>query len=120
MGIASQAAQSAVSVSDREKGTTAMEKEQILETLKSSFLFNFRTGNVMVDTVVTGLIIMFSTYLFNLGSDLCKNLDYKHWLRWYRVKDRAQITMLDCLTAEISELSEVPIQEPENVCYDYN
>ena len=70
-----------------------MEKEQILETLKSSFLFNFRTGNVMVDTFVTGLIIMFSTYLFNLGSDLCKNLDYKHWLRWYRVKDRAQITI---------------------------
>jgi hypothetical protein len=125
-----------------------MEKEQILETLKSSFLFNFRTGNVMVDTFVTGLIIMFSTYLFNLGSDLFKNLDYKHWLRWYTMKDRAQITIsgrklqgadntrleystnffavlyqikkLDCLTAEISQLSEVPIQEPENVCYDYN
>ena len=47
-----------------------MDQTQILETLKSNFLFNFRTGNVMVDTFVTGLIIMLSTYLLNLSNNL--------------------------------------------------
>ena len=36
---------------DAVEGTVGgMEIEEILETLKSSFLFNFRTGNVVVDT----------------------------------------------------------------------
>ena len=47
-----------------------MDQTQILETLKSNFLFNFRTGNVMVDTFVTGIIIMLSTYLLNMSNNL--------------------------------------------------
>ena len=38
--------------------------------IKSSFLFNFQTGNVIVDTFLTGMIIMLSTYLFNLTERL--------------------------------------------------
>ena len=47
-----------------------------LETLKSSLLFNFRTGNVALDTIMTGLIICLSTYLMNLASRL-QQLDYR-------------------------------------------
>ena len=62
-----------------------MDQAQILETLKSNFLFNFRTGNVMVDTVVTGLIIMMSTYLLNLSQQLF-TIDWSGWMtkRWKR------------------------------------
>jgi len=124
-----------------------MDQTQILETLKSNFLFNFRTGNVMVDTFVTGLIIMLSTYLLNLSNNLF-NFDWSSWLgNWSLTKEARivisgrklqgshqtrleystnffailhQIKKLDCVEADIRELSEVPIQEPDQVSYDYD
>ena len=36
------------------------------ETIKSCFLFNFSTGNVVIDTFITGLVIYISTYLMGL------------------------------------------------------
>ena len=124
-----------------------MEQTQILETLKSNFLFNFRTGNVMVDTFVTGLIIMLSTYLLNLSNNLF-NCDWSSWIgNWHLAKEARivisgrklqgshqtrleystnffailhQIKKLDCVEADIKELSEVPIQEPDQVSYDYD
>jgi len=124
-----------------------MDQTQILETLKSNFLFNFRTGNVMVDTFVTGLIIMLSTYLLNLSNNLF-SFDWSSWFGNLSLKKEArivisgrklqgshqtrleystnffailhQIKKLDCVEADIRELSEVPIQEPDQVSYDYD
>jgi hypothetical protein len=124
-----------------------MDQTQILETLKSNFLFNFRTGNVMVDTFVTGLIIMLSTYMLNLSNNLF-NFDWSSWIgNWHLAKEARivisgrklqgshqtrleystnffailhQIKKLDCVEADIKELSEVPIQEPDQVSYDYD
>merc|ERR1712038_2211928 len=124
-----------------------MDQTQILETLKSNFLFNFRTGNVMVDNFVTGLIIMLSTYLLNLSNNLF-NFDWSSWFgNWSLTKEARimisgrklqgshqtrleystnffailhQIKKLDCVEADIRELSEVPIQEPDQVSYDYD
>ena len=124
-----------------------MDQTQILETLKSNFLFNFRTGNVMVDTFVTGLIIMLSTYLLNLSNNLT-NFNWNSWFgNWHLAKEARivisgrklqgshqtrleystnffailhQIKKLDCVEADIKELSEVPIQEPDQVSYDYD
>jgi hypothetical protein len=124
-----------------------MDQTQILETLKSNFLFNFRTGNVMVDTIVTGLIIMLSTYLLNLSNNLF-NFDWSSWFGNLSLTKEArivisgrklqgtnqtrleystnffailhQIKKLDCVEADIRELSEVPIQEPDQVSYDYD
>ena len=36
------------------------------DTLKKSLLFAFRTGNVVVDTFITALVICISTYLIGL------------------------------------------------------
>jgi len=123
-----------------------MDDHQLLETIKSSFLFNFRTGNVMLDTFLTGLIIMFSTYVLTAFKDASSLLDYQSLKRWIRTKPvTAKITIsgkklqgtdntrleystnffavlfkikqLNCVTAGISELSEVPIQEPGDVDY---
>merc|ERR1712004_537415 len=124
-----------------------MDQTQILETLKSNFLFNFRTGNVMVDTFVAGIIIMLSTYLLNMSNNLF-NFDWSSWFSNLNLKREArivisgrklqgshqtrleystnffailhQIKKLDCVEAEIRELSEVPIQEPDQVSYDYD
>ena len=124
-----------------------MDQTQILETLKSNFLFNFRTGNVMVDTFVTGIIIMLSTYLLNMSNNLF-NFDWNSWFSNLNLKREArivisgrklqgshqtrleystnffailhQIKKLDCVEADIRELSEVPIQEPDQVSYDYD
>merc|ERR1712004_936808 len=124
-----------------------MDQTQILETLKSNFLFNFRTGNVMVDTFVTGIIIMLSTYLLNMSNNLF-NFDWNSWFSNLNLKREArivisgrklqgshqtrleystnffailhQIKKLDCVEADIRELSEVPIQEPGQVSYDYD
>ena len=124
-----------------------MDQTQILETLKSNFLFNFRTGNVMVDTIVTGLIIMLSTYLLNASNKLF-SFDWSDWMGSWRLSREArivisgrklqgshntrleystnffailhQIKKLDCVEADIMELSEVPIQEPDQVSYDYD
>jgi len=125
-----------------------MDDQQIIETLKSSFLFNFRTGNVMIDTFVTGLIIMMSTYIFNMINNIFNNCDLKSMFKWYTIKDQAkiiisgkklqgvdntrleystnffavlyQIKKLSCVEADIHELSEVPIEEPSDVSYDYD
>lgn len=52
------------------------------ETLKSSFLFNFRTGNVVVDTIITGLVIYLTTYLMGVISHL-SYIDWKEKIcRW--------------------------------------
>ena len=50
----------------------------ILETLKSSLLFNFHTGNAVLDTFVTGIIICVSTYLMTLASKL-QDVDFREW-----------------------------------------
>jgi len=125
-----------------------MDDQQIIETLKSSFLFNFRTGNVMIDTFVTGMIIMLSTYFFNMFNNLFRNSDWKALFNWYTLKNQAkivisgkklqgtdstrleystnffavlyQIKKLDCVKSDIHELSEVPIQEPTEVSYHYD
>jgi len=124
-----------------------MDEAQVLETLKSSFLFNFRTGNVMVDTMVTGHIILLSTYILNFF----KSLFDKDWIsllgNWKEARESKivisgrklqgnrdtrleystnffailhQIKKLNCVEAEIRELSEVPIQKPDCVSYNYD
>ena len=60
-----------------------MDDHQLLETIKSSFLFNFRTGNVMLDTFLTGLIIMFSTYVLTAFKDASSILDYQRYVTYY-------------------------------------
>ena len=60
-----------------------MDDHQLLETIKSSFLFNFRTGNVMLDTFLTGLIIMFSTYVLTAFKDASSILDYQRCVTYY-------------------------------------
>merc|ERR1711988_1628329 len=121
----------------------------ILETLKSSFLFNFRTGNVMIDTMVTGIIIMLSTYFLNIFNTLISKLDFSELSRrWMSGKSQSKITIsgkklqgtdstrlqystnffavlyqikkLNCVTSEINELSEIPVEEPDGVSYDYD
>merc|ERR1719245_2001968 len=125
-----------------------MDQHQTLETIKSSFLFNFRTGNVMLDTMVT-IIIMLSTYLLNIFNNLFSKFDIntltKMWLTGKSVSKITisgkklqgtnstrlqystnffavlyQIKKLNCVTSDISELSEVPVEEPDNVSYDYD
>merc|ERR1712061_95264 len=126
-----------------------MDQHQTLETIKSSFLFNFRTGNVMVDTLVTGIIIMLSTYLLNIFNTLISKLDLSELSRkWMSGKSQSKITIsgkklqgtnstrlqystnffavlyqikkLNCVSSQISELSEVPVEEPDGVSYDYD
>merc|ERR1711936_235950 len=126
-----------------------MDQHQTLETIKSSFLFNFRTGNVMIDTMVTGLIIMLSTYLLNVFNSLIGKLDLSELAnRWMSGRSQSKITIsgkklqgtnstrlqystnffavlyqikkLNCVSSQISELSEVPVEEPDGVSYDYD
>jgi len=125
-----------------------MDQHQTLETIKSSFLFNFRTGNVMIDTMVTGLIIMLSTYLLNMFNTLISKLDLSELTKNWSGKSVSKITIsgkklqgtnstrlqystnffavlyqikkLNCVSSEITELSEVPVEEPDNVSYDYD
>ena len=102
----------------------------------------------MVDTFVTGLIIMLSTYIFNMFNNVFKNRDWTGMFNWYTAKNQAkivisgkklqgadttrleystnffailyQIKKLDCVKSDIYELSEVPIQEPTEVSYCYD
>ena len=126
-----------------------MDDTEILETLKSSFMFNFRTGNVMIDTLVTGLVIMLSTYFLNMFNKLWRNLSLSAFFNKYaNVKNQAkivisgkklqgdngtrleystnffavlyQIKKLDSVQSDIFELSEVPIQEPSDNRCDYD
>jgi len=120
---------------------------QMIETLKSSFLFNFRTGNVMIDTMLTGFIIMFSTYIFNFANRIFSGdlSFFGKFVQWDFKKKASiivsgkklqgdrdtrleystnffailhQIKKLDCISSEINELSEIPIQEPRYVNYN--
>ena len=114
-----------------------MDHLQLIETVKSSLLFSFRTGNVLIDTIVTGIIIMFATKLVRIFNYLV-DLDYwsfmKPVLRRKRkskilivgriYKDESavhldysqnfyavlnQLRKLDLATAGISKLSEIPL-----------
>ena len=112
----------------------------ILETLKSSLLFNFHTGNAVFDTFVTGIIICLSTYLMSLTGKL-QEFDFREWFEYLRGNTDAyneitisgkkmegarstrcnysttfhallyQIKKLDCGTANISKLSEIQLDE---------
>ena len=110
------------------------------ETLKSSMLFNFRTGNVVVDTLITGLVIYMTTYLMgrigNISFSELKKMIY-YWIglkqkRWKKIiisskSSQSQlghggnlsplfnavlhrIKQIDCDNSEIIELSEILIQ----------
>ena len=72
-----------------------MDRDQTLEMIKSSFLFNLRTGNVIVDTFLTGMIIMLSTYLFNLTQRLVSgDFDLMRLARlWYSFKQTSSIVI---------------------------
>ncbi|XP_014678925.1 PREDICTED: protein HYPER-SENSITIVITY-RELATED 4-like [Priapulus caudatus] len=67
-----------------------MDMGHAVETLKNSFLFQFRTGNVVVDTIITAAIVCFTTYLLTLPSHL-------GWLpeawRRLRLRNRHQLTI---------------------------
>jgi len=122
-----------------------MDTNQILETIKSSFIYNFRTGNVMLDTIVTGLIIMFTTHIVNMITNVF-NMDLWSLFHSFKGNDSRiiitgkkvqnvhstrleystnffavlhQIKKLDCVAANIYQLSEVPIQEPDEARYNY-
>ena len=112
-----------------------------LETLKSSLLFNFRTGNVVIDTLLTGFIICLSTYLMNFASKL-QEIDYRELLRklFGQVPDPDplkntinisgrevdgyksdafkalihRIKKLNCATSKISQLSEIRMGRYQN------
>ena len=116
------------------------------ETLKSSLLFNFRTGNVALDTLITGLIICMSTYIINLGTKL-QNVDYRVLFEKLfgkksdpkptkniinisgKEKDGYRsdtflaliyrIKKLNCATSDISQLSEIHIYSDSH-SYDYD
>ena len=116
------------------------------ETLKSSLLFNFRTGNVALDTLITGLIICMSTYIINIGTKL-QNVDYRVLFeKWFGKKSDPKptkniinisgkekdgyrsdtflaliyrIKKLNCATSDISQLSEIHIYSDSHG-YDYD
>ena len=44
-----------------------------LETIKTSFLLNFRTGNVLLDTMINGLIIMAVGYVTTSMGAISRN-----------------------------------------------
>jgi hypothetical protein len=58
-----------------------MDPNQIMETMKSSFLFAFRTGNIVVDTLLTGIIIMLSTHLLNIANNMA-SWDIRNLFAW--------------------------------------
>ena len=144
-----------------------MDQDEILETIKTSFLFNFRTGNVLFDTLLTGVIIIFSTYFLNIFNTLINRRNLRELIRkWTSGKSQSkikisgkklqgtnntryislfntillsssfshlrlqystnffavlyQIKKLNCNNSEISELSEVLVEEPDDVSYDYD
>ncbi len=69
-----------------------MDAAQMTETLKSSFLFAFRTGNIVVDTLLTGIIIMLSTHLLGLANSLT-NWDFRSFLDRVLAKKTAKIVI---------------------------
>ena len=61
-----------------------------LETIKTSFLLNFRTGNVLLDTMINGLIIMAVGYVTTSMGAISRNFTLTKmregflWLLGYR------------------------------------
>ena len=62
-----------------------MDPNQIMETLKSSFLFSFRTGNIVFDTLLTGIIIMLSTHFLSIANNMA-SWDIRSLLTWVTQK----------------------------------
>ena len=66
------------------------EMDPALETIKTSFLLNFRTGNMVLDTMINGLIIMAVGYITTSMGSLSRNITMKTvresmlWLMGYR------------------------------------
>ena len=116
------------------------QRQTSAETLKSLLLFNLRTGNLLMDTIITGFIIMASPFIFqfitkvfhstfNIVSKLLvRNIKIKSEITIVGSKEQGndtqhysnnflavlyQIKMLNCSKANISELSEVPMVEPQ-------
>merc|ERR1712013_482440 len=89
-----------------EKRQGNMDDQQVIEILKSCFLFNFRTGNVMIDTFVTGLIIMISTYIFNMFNNMSKTWEWKMLFNWYvansQGRNSRELIALDWSTQQTS------------------
>jgi hypothetical protein len=69
-----------------------MDAQALMETMKSSFLFSFRTGNLVMDTLITGIIIMCSSYLLAIAQKL-SSLDMAAMLRWIRYRSSASIVI---------------------------
>ena len=69
-----------------------MDSEKLMETVKSSFIYNFRTGNVVIDTMVTGLIIMFSSYLLTFVQKLL-DMDLTSLFHWIKYRHTAKIVI---------------------------
>merc|ERR1719402_942777 len=91
---------------------------------------------------------MMSTYIFNMVNNIVQNCDWSSMFKWSTIKDQAkivisgkklqgthntrleystnffailyQIKKLNCVEADIHELSEVPIEEPGDVSYYYD
>ena len=67
-----------------------MDAQSLMETMKSSFLFSFRTGNLVMDTLITGIIIMCSSYLHTIAQKL-SSLDLVAMMRWIKYRSSASI-----------------------------
>ena len=67
-----------------------MDAQSLMETMKSSFLFSFRTGNLVMDTLITGIIIMCSSYLLTIAQKL-SSLDLVAMMRWIKYRSSASI-----------------------------
>jgi len=121
-----------------------MDTDKLMETIKSSFIYSFKSGNVVIDTMVTGIIIMCSSYLLTFANRLME-LDFSKLLQWYSYRKTSrivitgkklqgmhntrleystnffavlhQIKKLNCVDSGIFQLSEVPIQEPDGADY---
>ena len=53
------------------------ETDPALETIKTSFLLNFRTGNMILDTMINGLIIMLVGYVTTSIGAFSRNFTLK-------------------------------------------
>ena len=68
-----------------------MKQNDIFETIKTSFLLYFRTGNVVIDTMITGLIIAFMPYLFKSVNKII--MDFISNWRVLNLKKESRITI---------------------------
>ena len=68
-----------------------MKQNDIFETIKTSFLLYFRTGNVVIDTMITGLIIACMPYLFKSVNKII--MDFISNWRVLNLKKESRITI---------------------------